>query len=118
MYAKTKVDDDFKKMYIKMRTPDIEEETVFQPPKPYLFFGENITLIDENEAASVAEVSLHVIQKRGHDGTMTKIKVEKNGKMKYYFLKHECENLKNEKEKKKIAVPRKQKKEKATRAIS
>jgi len=63
--------EEFKEQYQKMRDPDFDQETVFKPPKPYFFFGENIVLIDEKENHS-----------------------------KYYFLKHECERIANEKKKK------------------
>jgi hypothetical protein len=119
MYAKSKVDDDFKKQYQKMKNPDIDDEVVFKPPKPYLYFGHLFALINEKEASEIAGVCLNTIQKMGYDGTITRIKVEKDGKNKYYFLKHECEKLRNEKEKKeKIKLSRESKKEKAARSVS
>lgn len=83
-----------------MRDPDFDQETVFKPPNPYFFFGENIVLIDEKEAAVVAQMDLRGIQQRARNGDINRIKVEKGNHLKYYFLKHECERIANEKKKK------------------
>jgi hypothetical protein len=92
--------EEFKEQYQKMRDPDFNQETVFKPPKPYFFFGENIVLIDEKEAAEISGLCLNSIQQRARDGDITRIKVEKENHSKYYFLKHECERIANEKKEK------------------
>jgi hypothetical protein len=96
--------EEFKKQYQKMRNPDIDDELIFEPPKPYMFFGEQIQLINEREAASIVGIDVQAIQQKGYDGDITRIKVEKMGHNKYYFLEHECIKLANEKAKRKSKI--------------
>jgi hypothetical protein len=90
--------DKEKEMYKKTRDPHAEE-IVFEPPKAYFYFGENVSLMDESQACDIIGISHAELQELANKGIISRIVVSKNNESKPYFLKHECEKLKHEEKK-------------------